>query len=398
MVIDKKLLRQIPHQPGVYLFLKKREVIYVGKAKDLRKRIASYQRPTEKAKIMLKESTGLKVLPLKSEFLAFLKEAELIKKYQPIFNSILRDDTNYFYLGISQEKIPKILITHTPLKANFIYFGPFIEGKSLKTILKKIRKVVPFCTCLQNHLRSCLNSQLSLCFGWCCQKNPLSTEIKKYNQNIKIIKLIFSGKIKKALKLNESLKPVLEEIEKNFDLPETQFDPYSLRALNDLKDILKIKEIERIEAYDISHWSMNFPYGVMIVWESSLNNFNKKEYRIFKIKKISKPDDPRMIAEVLERRLKHSEWQMPQLIILDGGKIQLNQAKKVLEKYKLNNIKLTALAKGKMEFISESFKLSLSQLPFHLANFILKINQESHRFALTFHRKIRRRNFLAKLT
>lgn len=391
MIIDSRFLKKIPHQPGVYFFMKKNKILYVGKAKDLKKRVATYRRAEGKTKIMINQATQLKVLPLKNELIAFFKEAELIKKYQPPFNTILRDDTNYFYVGVTQEKIPKVFITHTPLKENINYFGPFVEGKTLKLILKKIRKFIPFCTCLKPHLRDCLNAQLGLCFGWCCR---LKSEFDKitYQKNINLLKLILKGKLAQAQKIKPELEMIFQEIKQDFFL-NIDFNPYTLKAINELKNLLKLKDIKRIEAYDISHWLMTFPYGVMIVWDSQKNDFNKNEYRVFKIKTVSQPDDPRMLAEIIERRLHHLEWPLPQVIILDGGQVQFKMVKQVLTKFNFK-IKLTSLAKGRMEFLYDNFKLPLSSLPFHLANFIKKINQEAHRFALAFHRKIRHRRFV----
>jgi excinuclease ABC subunit C len=401
----KKILKKIPQSPGIYMFLKGNNPLYIGKAKNLKKRLASYKNSNSlKIKSLLQEATKLKYIVLKNELLAFLKEAEYIKKYQPKYNIILRDDRNYFYVAISKEKINKVFITHKTNLKNFDYFGPFIEGKTLKIILKSIRKIFQFCNCKENHLRECINAQMNLCPGWCCIKNSKieKDEILKYKKNIKAIKLFLKGKIEKARELATSKEEFDLLIEKIKDLIEKSFifeneklelNFYDIKAIEDLKNLLKIKKIERIEAYDISHWNMNFPYGVMIVWENKNNifGFNKNEYRVFKIKTIKKPDDPKMIKEVLERRLKHKEWQFPDLILIDGGKVQLEKAKEVASKF---DIKVISIGKGKMELYFNNKKIKIENLPFNLSNLILKINKESHRFAISFHRKIRQKSFL----
>jgi len=389
MELTRKILEKIPELPGVYLFYKNNKVIYVGKAKNLRKRISSYRNSSGKAKIMIQEADKLKFKKLDNEFLAFIKEAELIKKLQPKFNVILRDDTNYFYLGITKEEIPKIIITHR-ISENIEYFGPFVEGRKLKDILRKLRRVVKFCSCKKEHLRECLNSQIGLCFGWCCTKNA-KKEKNTYLKNIKILKLIFSGKIKAALKQKPELEPIINEIKEIFERESVEFDPYQIRAIEELKNLLKIKKIERIESYDVSHWSMSYPYGVMVVWENKENfiGFNKNEYRVFKIKTVKNPDDPKMIFEIVSRRIKHKEWKMPDLILIDGGLVQFKKAKEAAK-----NIEVISLAKGKMELITKERKIPLNKLPFNLGNFINKLNKEAHRFAISFHRKIRQKKFL----
>jgi len=405
----KKIIKKLPQKPGVYIFLKNNQPLYIGKAKNLKKRIAYYEKSLSfKIKNLLKEATKIKFLVLKNEFLAFLKEAELIKKYQPKYNVILRDDRNYFYVAISKEKINKVFITHKNNKDNFIYFGPFIEGKALKIILRTFRKSFPFCTCKKYHLRECINSQLNFCFGWCCNKNLKikEKELINYKNNIKILKYFLIGKINKARKLAinkkefDSLISEMENLIKKIFILENQdidrnfnLNFYEIKAVEELKSLLKIKKIEKIEAYDVSHWNMNFPYGVMIVWENKDNffGFKKTDYRVFKIKTIKKPDDPKMIKEILERRLKHKEWKIPDIILIDGGKIQLKEAEKVCSKFK---IKVISLGKGKMEIYFKNKKIKLSELPFNLSNLITKINKESHRFAISFHKKIRQKSFL----
>jgi excinuclease ABC subunit C len=164
----------------------------------------------------------------------------------------------------------------------------------------------------------------------------------------------------------------------------------------ELKRILKTKrKIERIEGYDISNIQGQKATGAMIVFEKGKPN--KKEYRKFKIKIAGKPNDVAMIREVLTRRLNHPEWRLPQVILIDGGRGQLNAAISGIRNKELG-IRVMALAKRKNELYIEGKKkpISLNDLPQEVANLILRIRDEAHRFAIKYHRKLREIDFQAK--
>src|SRR3990167_7475463 len=167
----KLFYRKIPQLPGVYFFKDNRgKTLYIGKATNLRARLRFYfaeNQTSLKVKTLISESKTLDWETLGSETEALIREAELIKKHLPKYNVLMRDDKQYFYVGFTKEKFPKIFITHQKNKsAN--YLGPFTEGGVLRSALKTLRRAFPYCTCKKPHRRPCLNARIGRCLGYCC--------------------------------------------------------------------------------------------------------------------------------------------------------------------------------------------------------------------------------------
>lgn len=420
-MISKDIIEKIPHKIGIYIFKdKKNNVLYVGKAVDLKNRIKQHLKSDNlKIKELIRSSNDIEIILFDTEAEALLKEAELIKKFDPPFNHLLRDDTQYFFVGFTKENYPKIFITHQPQKYNAEFIGPFTEGTALKKILQIIRKEIPFCTCLKPHISTCLNSNLGLCYGWCCKKEEmdnknLSNNKNLYNQNIKKIKQILRGDLKEIKKkllkklkelvkkdeIMEAVKVQKQIIAINKILNQTnlikaltteELRLNKIKILKDLKILLNLNKIPHlIEAYDISHYSGDFKVGVRILVKDG--EYDKNELRLFRIKSVLKPDDPRMIYEILKRRFKHPDWGLPDLILIDGGKIQLKFALKALEESGLmEKIKVISLAKPNNLLYYDPTKspISLENLPYNLKNFLRLINKTAHRAVIRYHRKLR---------
>jgi len=407
-------IKNISQGPGVYLFKDKDgRVLYVGKAKNLKKRIQQYFFSYSlKIKKLLKAVSDLEVIETKSEAEAIFKESDLIKKLNPPFNQLLRDDTRYFYLVFTKEILPKVFITHQPEKFKFKeIIGPFFEGTSLKEILRIIRKEIPFCTCKEKHLRTCLNAELGLCFGWCCLKNTKieNKEIKIYNQNLILIKKILTQdlgilkktlltKIKNFLAKNEiekaqKLKQVfvaIEKLEMNQGLIKDEsifIEAETRKILLQLKEVFHLQTLPHlIEVCDISHFAGKEKVGILVSFLDGL--YQPHLLKKFKIKTVMNPDDPKMIYEVISRRLKHKNWGIPDLFLIDGGKIQYKMAKKAIEE---NNLKIDvlALAKPKEEvYYDFDKKVPLRNYPL-LRNFILSLDKKAHQLVLKYHQKKR---------
>lgn len=408
-------INKIPEKIGVYLLKdKNNKVIYVGKSVNLKKRIKQHlESKSLKTKKLLEETKSIEILELNSEVEAILKEAELIKKFDPTYNTILKDDTYYFYLVFTKEKYPKIIITHQPKKYNFsTIIGPFIEGSSIKTILKIIRKEIPFCTCLKQHKNSCLNSLIGLCYGWCCKQNK-EGNFKIYQENINKIKNILRGNIKKIkIKLLNKLEDLIEEnkIEEANRLKkeiialnklityrgliqETNKSDNYLKISKELKDLLKLDKLPSlIEGYDISHWSGNNKVGICVIFK----NGNYDSLKKFRIKFTSQPNDPKMIYEILTRRLKHRDWPLPEIIFIDGGKAQFNYALKAVKENKLENyVKIISIAKPteKIFYDEKSEPLELKKFPIELQKFIKFIDKKTHQLVINYHRRLREKIF-----
>jgi len=355
----KERIEKLPDRSGVYIFKDENEnILYIGKAKNLKKRVKQhFQKQQKWIWDFLDDIADVEVLECENEKEAMLLETELIKRYQPKFNIEWRDDKNYFFVGITKEDFPRVFWTHqTKVKSQKSkvkselstthyslltdYFGPFVKGGELKRFLAEIRKILPFRTCKNLPKKPCLYYHLGVCLAPCKNKR----QKKKYQKMI------------------ETLKVLLR---------------------------IYLQENVRIEGYDISNISGSLATGSMIVFEKGKPK--KSDYRKFRIKRVRGQNDVKSLREVLLRRMKHKEWKMPDLILLDGGKGQLKAANKI-------DIPTISLAKkgkhsGKLySRFSKSFIL-LDELPEEFKNLLLKIRDEAHRFAISYH-KLRRKKVL----
>jgi len=344
----KEKIEKLPETPGVYIFKDKNEnILYIGKAKNIKKRVKQhFQKQQKWIWDFVEDIADVEVLECESEKEAMLLEAELIKRYQPKFNIEWKDDKNYFFVGVTKEDFPRVFLTHqtklqiSNCKLQIDYFGPFVKGSELKRFLAEIRRILPFRTCKNLPKKPCLYYHLGVCLAPCQNKR----QKKKYQKMI------------------ETLKVLLR---------------------------IYLQEDVRIEGYDISNISGSLATGSMVVFEKGKPK--KSDYRKFRIKKVKGQNDVKSLREVLLRRMKHKEWKIPDLILLDGGKGQLKAANKI-------DIPTISLAKkgkhsGKLySRFSKNF-VSLNELPEEFKNLLLKVRDEAHRFAISYH-KLRRRKVL----
>lgn len=418
-MLNKNQAKHLSQNPGVYIFKDQNgKPLYVGKAKNLKKRIEQYfQNKSLKIKKLLEAASSLEIIETKNEIEAIFKESNLIKKLNPPFNQLLRDDSRYFYLIFTKEDLPRIIISHQPEKfPSQQIIGPFFEGSILRSILSLLRKNLPFCSCQNLHNRQCLNAQLGLCYGWCCLKNaqPTKEQIKLYKNNINLIKKIFLqdlkivkkiilAQIKKFLAKNNlelasQLKNTylaIKSLEENQSLIKEKGEIFieheQKKILADLQQLFSLDRVPHlIEVYDISHFAGQEKVGIAISFIDGV--YKPSLTKKFNIKTITKADDPRMIYEVLQRRLNHKEWGYPDLIIVDGGKVQYKFARQAIMEAGLK-INLLALAKPKNEvYFDDNKKLSLESFP-TIKNFILSLDKKAHQLVLSYHRKKRESRF-----
>ncbi|MFH1462106.1 MAG: UvrB/UvrC motif-containing protein [bacterium] len=431
--LKKDKINKLPKTTGVYAFSDGKQILYIGKAVNIRNRVKNHlKQPTYRDNLFINQvkkigfirtcpeltelSTHLTSHPAShgSEIEALILEANLIKKHQPKYNVVWRDDKNYFYIGVTKESFPRVFITHqiqnTRYKIqNTKYIGPFIDGSSLKQTLKVLRKAFPYRTCKTLPKHSCLWHQLERCPAPCLMKSEMEKARLKNEcqRNIKNLALILQGKRKQALTgLKKEMK--LASHSQNFERAgkirdqitslekvishSRIFEPAEVKSQQDiLQKILNIKKpIERIESYDVSNIQGKEATGAMVVFVEGKPD--KRFYRKFKIRLPEKPNDVAMIKEVLSRRLKHKEWPYPDLILIDGGIGQLNAALKIkMQNAKCKKIKVISLAKKENKLFIENRKkpLLLKTLPREVFNLILQLRDEAHRFAIAYHRKLR---------
>jgi len=446
LAIAKNL--NIPLRPGSYQFYDAAgKLLYVGKAANLRSRVLSYwQKSTDHSPAkgaMLREIALIKWVETDSEIEALLLESNLIKKHQPPFNVLLRDDKRFAYVKVSlDDEIPGVFVTRTIDKAGK-YYGPFVSQTAVKETLKTIRKIWPYCTERQLKEKPCFYHQVGRCLGVCA---GVITKKEYMELVVKPIMLFFEGKkgkiisnLKlKILKLEKQLVSKKLSVEEHEELEmELRTAKYQLlnmqnvlahahilgledKYATDVVELAKVlglpKTPQRIEGYDISNIFGQEAVGSMVVFTEG--EPDKSEYRKFKIKiGQGQASDTRMLKEVLERRLSHytprpdghpsqegNDWPLPDLIIVDGGKGQLNIISAILKKNKLE-IPVIGISKGlglrsgvapdKLFFPGQQkpLELPLASPALHL---LKRVRDEAHRFAINYHRNLRSKNWLEK--
>jgi excinuclease ABC subunit C len=412
-IIKEKDFEKLPKNSGVYFFYDKKNLIYIGKAINIKNRVKNhFQQPSYRDKFFIEKVNKIGFIETNSEITALILEANLIKKHQPKFNIVWRDDKNYFYVAIvkNAKKIPYIYITHQKTE-NTEYIGPFVEGNSLKKTLKFLRRVFPYYTAKIHPKNKCNYCHLDLCPG----PNP---DLKLYKNNIKKLKLILQGKsnsvlnsLKKEMKIlskNENFEEAgkvrdkifaLEKIMAHTNVIEQKENQKTDNWENTQKILQGItnqpKKISRIECYDISNIQGNQATGSMIVFIDGVAD--KSQYKKFKIRLPEKPNDIAMLEEIITRRLTHTEWDYPEIMLIDGGIAQLNIAIKVKDlNIKTRPIKIISIAKKYKELFIEGRKdpILLKILPREIYNLVLQLDDEAHRFAITYHKKLRKQNLL----
>lgn len=411
-------IKNIPSSPGVYIYKNSdNKIIYVGKAVNLKKRVTQYFQRDDalgpKTLQLVSNIAKIDYQVVGSEIEALILESSLIKQYRPKYNSQLKDDKSYIYITISKDKIPLIKPAFkSTLNSKSTFFGPFPDSSAVKNLLKTIRTIFPFYS-FHHGSKKCLYCHLGLCPG----PNP---DIKEYKKNIFRIKNILNGNFSRLIsKLTKEMNSFSKS--QNFEMAKVRRDQINAlnyitsgwrnisnlyqkvnleddqtgKALNDLKIILspylpKLKNINRIEAYDISNLGSKYFVGSMVVFQNG--NIDKNQYRKFKIYSKTTPDDQFMIKEIIYRRLKHPEWQIPDLILVDGGKPQVSAAVSVAK-----SIPIIGLAKKQeiiiintgnnwveINLIKNSSSLQLLQ----------NLRDESHRFANKYRKEIIKRSVL----
>ncbi len=421
---------QLPKTSGVYLFYSKKEIIYIGKAINIKNRVKNhFQQPSYRDNLFISKVNKIAYIDTNSEIEALILEAALIKKHQPKFNVIWRDDKNYFYVAIAQneQKIPYVFITHqlqtTHYKLPTQYIGPFVEGTALKKTLRFLRRVFPYYTTKTHPKTKCTYCHLDLCPGprlfearLDSPKGEAANLLKEYKNNIKKLVLILQGKRSAVL---NSLRKEMKQLSKENKFEEAgkiRDRIYSLQqvmahthviepAKNNnngwekteaiLRGLLNLPKVSRIECYDVSNIQGQQATGSMVVFANG--EADKNEYRKFHIYIEGKPNDIAMLQETLQRRFSHKEWQYPEVILIDGGIAQLNVAIRLKDlNLATRPIRVISIAKRNKELYIEGRKdpILLKSLPREIYNLVLSLDDEAHRFAITYHKKLRKKNLL----
>lgn len=419
-------IKNLPQSPGVYKFLDKSgRIIYVGKAVNLRRRVTSYFTGAHdrKTTLLVSNINRLEIEETPSALEAMILEANLIKKYNPIYNIASKDDKSYLYLWISKGDWPRVATVratdlHNIPEKNPRLFGPYTSAVALKSALEIIRPIIPYRSCKTMPKSKCLYGHLGLCPAPCISPDRLSLRggvitdkaiprgrdcfgvprndkiegitKKEYRNNIDQLIAFFRGNKRTIV---QELKRDMKIASKNNHFEKAALLRDKIRALEHIKDVAMISAddkptiYKRIEGYDISNISGIAATGSMVVFQDGQSE--KSEYRKFKIKNVKGANDTAMMAEVLERRSRHNDWPIPDLIVIDGGEGQLSAAAKALVSSPLEQVPMVAIAKGPQRK-RDDFRFR-GRVPERNLKLFKQVRDEAHRFAIGYYRKLHRK-------
>ena len=437
-------VNNLPMVPGVYKFFDQEgTVIYVGKAKNLRNRVKSYFRvkfdEDTKTKALIENIVDVEFIEVSTELEALILEEKLVKKFQPRYNILLKDDKSFLYIVLRSEKVkiggnevdyPVVFSARkTDLQKSDLYYGPYPRSEVAKYVLRSLRKIIPFRDCSKSKFRNyqkigqpCLYGHIGLCQAPCLGK------VSKidYLRDLSKIKRFLDGNFKKIIddiiknmkdaSKNEEFEKAakLRDIIKKFEyltINTSKIDSIAENPLliedmiaTSLDNLLNyfpvLKEYpERIECYDISNTSGKEATASMTV---AINGrLTNREYRRFKIKFKDSPDDFEMMREVLRRRFKRSliddAWKLPNLIVLDGGKGQLSAGTSVLKEMGIDVAMISIAKKEEILIYSQGddfFEVKLPKTDESL-KLIQRLRDEAHRFAKKYHHELRIKKLLS---
>ncbi len=423
---------ELSHKPGVYL-MKDRlgTVIYVGKARDLRKRVSQYFQSSRrmgwdvKFRALVDAIHDFDVHIVRGEAEALLLESRLIKQYKPRYNVSFRDDKRYLMLKINlNDPIPRFTLTRLKTDDGARYFGPFPSGSALKRTLDLARHTFNLRGCKpltpgEHDYKHCLYGHIEICSAPCVGK----VTREQYRLQVDNACEFLSGKCVEMLdELNDAMNKAAEaqEYERAARLRD-QIDALRIttrkttryhrlpnqlplgidpnRDLAELAEKLNLPDSPaRIEGFDVSNISGTFMVASMVVFRNGRPA--NGEYRRYKMKSVQSQDDFACMSEAVARRytrLRKEKRPMPNLILIDGGKGQLNCAVTELSKLQLDYIPVIGLAKEFEEIHragKEPLRLGLEDNALKL---LQRVRDESHRFANTFNAELRLRKISESL-
>jgi excinuclease ABC subunit C len=426
-------LKTLPRAPGVYFHMSASgEIIYVGKAAVLRNRVRQYFQSSRdmdvKTRALVAEIVMTDWVETESEIDALFLESEMVKRYMPRYNILLRDDKSQLYVRIDMKsEWPYVCFTRNPDDDKATYIGPFYSGYALKKALRYLRKVFPYYTKIPQRERTDFDTHLGL-------NPPSDMTSKEYKASLrKLIKYIEGGKVAIVNELERDMKRAaraqqfetaatlrnrltyLRELQHRIVFGDKEFMDISKdKALSDLAELLGLAAPPaRIEGYDISHMSGTNVVASMVVFTNGISN--RSEYRKFKMR-IEQNNDFYNMNETLSRRLSEKNrkaWGLPALFLIDGGKGQLDAALKARDEHGIS-IPMVGLAKREEQIVihynksgvmldhaalqrmgghymaSDTFLLVNLPHETHIIKLLQRIRDESHRFAVSYHTTLKR--------
>lgn len=441
----EKKLKELPGAPGVYFHKDAAgEIIYVGKAASLRNRVRQYFQKSRyrdpKTDALVAEIADTDWMIVESEIEALFLEAEMVRRYMPRYNILLRDDKSMVYVRIDYDSdYPTVTTTRRPLDDGARYFGPYLSALSIRQALKLLRRIFPYAVKRSpGQKRATLHYHLGLDPGL----EEGKTSLEAYRANLRRLMAVIEGKRKviereverdmkrlaKAKDYEGAAKArnqlfALQNLSKQVIFSDKEFlDISKDHALGELVELLGLEKFPaRIEGYDISHMQGSDVVASMVVFTNGVSN--KAEYRKFKTRKNQNNDFYNM-NETIKRRLSEKNrkaWGLPSLVIIDGGKGQLDAAIQARDETGQGQIPFVGLAKREEQivvqkdksgvrinepmlhklggFANESQDFVLVNVPHstNLVKLLQRIRDESHRFAVSYHSVLKQKRQTASL-
>lgn len=432
-------LAELPREPGVYFHKDATgQIIYVGKAAVLNNRVRQYFQKSRgrdpKTEALVRDIADLDWMVVDSEIEALFLEAEMIRRYMPRYNILLRDDKSMSYIRVDYDSTyPTVSTTRRPLDDGARYFGPYSSTTAIRQALKLLRRVFPFATRqLTGQKRATLQYHLGLDPGL----EEGRTTLEAYRGNLRKLMAVIEGKRKT---IEKELERDMQKAAKSHDFEtaaKLRNQLFSLRrlnqqvifsdkefmdiskdhALNELVDLLSLSRYpKRIEGYDISHMQGSDVVASMVVFTNGVSD--KSEYRKFKTK-INQNNDFYNMNETLKRRLSEKNikaWGKPDLVLIDGGKGQLDAATAARDELGCAGIPFIGLAKREEQiviqkgrsnvelsmeilhklngFVTETEDFLLLNVPHgsNVVKLLQRIRDESHRFAVSYHSTLKQK-------
>jgi excinuclease ABC subunit C len=414
-----KISINVPSLPGVYLFKRDTEILYVGKAKCLKKRVGSYfqkQGTDWKIDSLIKEHTHIEHIITHNETEALLLEAQLIRDNKPKFNVLLKSGQPFIYIMFTNQTPRQIEIVRNK-KEKGIYFGPFLQKKQARSAYLYIMKTFKLTMCKTKIQNGCLRYHLGSCAGNC----RADFDAEGYNVRIELALDLLQGHYNQSIKkLTQQIKTYtqqlefekarnmhyyLQNLETIFTTLKTRFsekkyereiflttspidkklieDPYIAQKIQDALGLQKAPST--IDCFDISHFQSSYMVGSCIRFKNGIPD--KNNFRRFKIKTLTQQNDYAALQEIVSRRYKNPE-DIPDLILIDGGKGQLNAIISLFPE-----AQIVSLAKRE-ELIftphsSQPIPLSLNT---DVGRLLIALRDYAHHFAINYHKLLRHKN------
>lgn len=421
----KSKLSKLPLSPGVYFHKDKSgEIIYIGKAANLRNRVRQYFQKSRyrdpKTDMLVAEIADIEWTQVDSEVDALFLEAELVRRYLPRYNILLRDDKSQQYVRIDYKSdYPTVKLVRRPLDDRAEYFGPYLNGFALKKALRYLRRAFPYAISRPaNQKRASLHYHLGLDPGL----EDGRTSLAAYRANLrKLMQYLKGNRVSLMRDIEKDMKKAAKE--KDFEAAARYRNQlFSLQALSkqvlfgdkeiqdanrdmglvELAQLVGLKNPpRRVEGFDISHIQGTDTTASMVVFTDGIPE--KAAYRKFKMRTPGN-DDFAHIYETINRRLSSSnakKWGVPELMLIDGGKGQLSAAMLARDEAGYGRIPMIGLAKRFEDVILKNNDGSFNtvQLPenSHLVKLLQRIRDESHRFAVSYHSTLRSNRQTASL-